>query len=90
MVTARLIVRVAEDADLPALDRALPTGRNDVHRGFPARQASGEVSYLAAGRGGAAVGVGAVRWTGSHTCYDDAGVEHVETERARVLTLAPE
>ena len=63
-MTARLTVRVAEDADLPALDRALPTGRNDVHRAFLARQASGEVSYLTAWRGGGAVGVGAVRWTG--------------------------
>ena len=63
-MTARLTVRVAEDADLPALDRALPTGRNDVHRAFLARQATGEVSYLAAWRGDAAVGAGAVRWTG--------------------------
>jgi ribosomal protein S18 acetylase RimI-like enzyme len=63
-VTARLTVRVAQDADLPALDRALPTGRNDVHRAFLARQASGEATYLTAWRGHAAVGVGAVRWTG--------------------------
>jgi GNAT superfamily N-acetyltransferase len=63
-VTAPLTVRVAEDADLPALDRALPTGRNDVHRAFLARQAAGEASYLVAWRGDAAVGVGAVRWTG--------------------------
>jgi ribosomal protein S18 acetylase RimI-like enzyme len=63
-VTAPLTVRVAEEADLPALDRALPTGRNDVHRAFLARQATGEVSYLSAWRGDAAVGVGAVRWTG--------------------------
>jgi GNAT superfamily N-acetyltransferase len=63
-VTAGLTVRVADDADLPALDLALPTGRNDVHRAFLARQATGEVSYLTAWRGDAAVGVGAVRWTG--------------------------
>ena len=63
-MTARLTVRTAEDADLPALDRALPTGRNDVHRAFLAAQATGEVTYLAAWRGDTAVGVGAVRWTG--------------------------
>ena len=63
-MTAGLTVRVAEDADLPALDLALPTGRNEVHRAFLARQATGEVSYLTAWRGDAAVGVGAVRWTG--------------------------
>jgi hypothetical protein len=61
-VTAPLTVRVAEEADLPALDGALRTGRNDVHRAFLARQATGEVSYLSAWRGSAAVGVGAVRW----------------------------
>jgi ribosomal protein S18 acetylase RimI-like enzyme len=158
-VTAGLTVRVAEDADLPALDLALPTGRNEVHRAFLARQATGEVSYLTAWRGDAAVGVGAVRWTGrggspdpelsnlhvpaalqsqgigtaighfaedlarsrglallvigvdednvraaalyerlgyadtgrrwtgSYTWYDEAGAEHQETERVRVLTL---
>ena len=158
-MTARLTVRVAEDADLPALDRALPTGRNDVHRAFLARQATGEVTYLAAWRGDTAVGVGLVRWTGrggspdpelsnlhvpaalqsqgigtaivnfaedlarargrvrlvigvdednvraaalyerlgyadtgrrwsgSYTWYDEAGAEHQETERVRVLTL---
>ena len=63
-MTAGVTVRMAEDADLPHLDRALPTGRNDVHRAFLARQVTGEVSYLAAWRGDAAVGVGAVRWTG--------------------------
>jgi ribosomal protein S18 acetylase RimI-like enzyme len=52
------------------LDRALPTGRNDVHRAFLARQASGEVTYLTAWRGGVAVGVGAVRWTGRGGCAD--------------------
>jgi GNAT superfamily N-acetyltransferase len=158
-VTAPLTVRVAEDGDLPALDRALPTGRNDVHRAFLARQASGGVSYLVAWRGDTAVGVGAVcwtgrggssdpelsnlhvpaplqsqgigtaivhfaedlvrarghtrlvigvdennvraatlyerlgyadtgrRWTGSYTWYDEAGVEHEETEHVRVLSL---
>jgi ribosomal protein S18 acetylase RimI-like enzyme len=63
-VTAGVTVRVAADDDLPALDRGLPTGRNDVHRAFLTRQGAGEVSYLAAWRGNAAVGVGAVRWTG--------------------------
>ena len=63
-MTARLSVRVAEDADLPALDRALPTGRNDVHRAFLARQATGEVTYLTAWRGASAVGAGLLRWTG--------------------------
>jgi GNAT superfamily N-acetyltransferase len=63
-VTAALTVRVAEDADLPALDRGLPTGRNDAHRAFLARQAAGEVTYLVAWRGDAPVGVGVVRWTG--------------------------
>jgi GNAT superfamily N-acetyltransferase len=158
-VTARLIVRVAEEADVPALDRALPTGRNDVHRAFLARQATGEVTYLVAWRDDAAVGAGAVRWagrggwpdpelsnlhvpallqsqgigtaivhfaedlvrslgharlaigvdennvraaalyerlgyadtgrrwSGSYTWYDEAGAEHEETERVRVLIL---
>lgn len=63
-MTARLTVRVAADADLPALDRGLPTGRNDVHRAFLARQAAGEVTYLVAWRGEAPVGTGVVRWTG--------------------------
>ena len=63
-MTAGLTVRVAEDADLPALDRWLPTGRNDAHRAFLVRQAAGEVTYLFAWRGDAPVGVGVVRWTG--------------------------
>jgi GNAT superfamily N-acetyltransferase len=63
-VTARLTVRVAADADLPALDRSLPTGRNDVHRAFLGRQAAGEVTYLTAWRDDTAVGTGLVRWTG--------------------------
>jgi hypothetical protein len=75
-VTARLTVRVAAVADLPALDRAVPTGRNDVHRAFLARQATGEVTYLTAWRGG------------SYTWYDETGAEHEETEHVRVLTLA--
>ncbi len=158
-MTAGVTVRVAEDADLPALDHALPTGRNDVHRAFLARQVTGEVSYVAAWRGDTAVGVGAVRWigrgglpdpelsnlhvpaplqsqgigtalvrfaeglvrsrgyarlvigvdennvraaalyerlgyvdtgrrwTGSYTWFDEAGAEHAETERVRVLVL---
>ena len=27
------------------------------------------------------------RWSGSYTWYDEAGAEHQETERVRVLTL---
>jgi ribosomal protein S18 acetylase RimI-like enzyme len=63
-VTAPLTVRVAEEADLAALDLAVPSGRNDVHRGFLARQAVGDASYLVAWRDGNAVGVGVVRWIG--------------------------
>jgi ribosomal protein S18 acetylase RimI-like enzyme len=58
-------VRLGTAADLPALDRAIPTGRNDVHRAFLARQEAGEASYLVAWRGGSPVGTGVIRWGGS-------------------------
>ena len=38
---AGLTVRAAVAADLPALDEAIPTGRNDVHRAFLAHQSAG-------------------------------------------------
>jgi GNAT superfamily N-acetyltransferase len=57
-------VRVATTGDLPVLDRALPSGRNDVHRAFLARQEAGDASYLVAWRGGTPVGTGVVRWAG--------------------------
>ena len=64
MSTGQVTVRVAQAADLAALDLAIPSGRNDVHRSFLARQAQGHASYLVAWRGGRPVGVGVVRWTG--------------------------
>jgi ribosomal protein S18 acetylase RimI-like enzyme len=59
-----VVVRVAADADLPVLDRAIPTGRNDMHRAFLTRQAAGEATYVVAWRGSEPVGVGLVRWAG--------------------------
>jgi hypothetical protein len=38
-------VRVATPNDLPLLDRAMPSGRNDIHRGFLAGQEAGDLSY---------------------------------------------
>lgn len=58
-------VRLATADDLPALDQAIPTGRNDVHRAFLARQEAGDASYLVAWRGGSPVGTGVVRWGGT-------------------------
>jgi ribosomal protein S18 acetylase RimI-like enzyme len=57
-------VRVARDDDVPALNRAVPTGRNDVHREYLARQAAGDATYLVAWRGTEPVGSGLIRWTG--------------------------
>jgi ribosomal protein S18 acetylase RimI-like enzyme len=59
-----LTVRAALDSDLPALDRAIPTGRNDVHRAFLARQEAGDASYVVAWQGPVPVGSGVVRWGG--------------------------
>lgn len=59
-----ITVRTATAADLPALDRAIPTGRNDVHRAFLAQQETGDASYVVAWRGAEPVGSGAVRWAG--------------------------
>ena len=64
MPAAPVVVRVAADADLPVLDRAIPTGSNDMHRALLARQAAGDASYLVAWRGAEPVGVGLVRWAG--------------------------
>jgi ribosomal protein S18 acetylase RimI-like enzyme len=55
-------VRPARRADLPALDAALPTGRNDVHAGFLARQDEGLATYLVAWDGEVPVGYGVLRW----------------------------
>jgi hypothetical protein len=63
-VGAPLTVRVATDADLPTLDRAMQTGRNDTHRAFLARDAADEASYLIAWRDRTPVGSGVVRWSG--------------------------
>jgi ribosomal protein S18 acetylase RimI-like enzyme len=51
-------------ADLAALDRAIPTGRNDVHRAFLDRQEAGDASYVVAWRGTEPVGHGVIRWGG--------------------------
>ncbi|HEY6747536.1 MAG TPA: GNAT family N-acetyltransferase [Mycobacteriales bacterium] len=59
-----LTVRVAGPADLPELDAALPTGRNDVHAAFLRRQEAGDAAYLAAWVDGVPVGTGVLRWTG--------------------------
>jgi GNAT superfamily N-acetyltransferase len=50
--------------DLPVLDRAIPTGRNDVHREFLRRQAAGDATYLVAWRDAEPVGSGVIRWGG--------------------------
>lgn len=55
-------VRVAGPADLPVLDRHLPTGRNDVHAQFLRRQAAGDAAYLVAWAGEVPLGTGIVRW----------------------------
>jgi ribosomal protein S18 acetylase RimI-like enzyme len=57
-------VRLGTAADLPALDRAIPTGRNDVHRSFLARQEAGDASYVVAWQGAEPVGSGVIRWGG--------------------------
>lgn len=57
-------VRLGTAADLPALDRAIPTGRNDVHRAFLTRQEAGDASYLVVWRGVEPIGSGLVRWGG--------------------------
>jgi GNAT superfamily N-acetyltransferase len=59
-----LTVRTAGAGDLPALNRAIPTGGNDVHAAFLARQATGDASYLVAWQGTRPVGYGVVRWAG--------------------------
>jgi ribosomal protein S18 acetylase RimI-like enzyme len=59
-----VVVRVAVPEDLPVLDRAIPTGRNDVHREFLRRQAAGDATYLVAWRDAEPVGYGAIRWGG--------------------------
>ena len=59
-----LSVRTATAADLPVLDRVLPTGRNDIHRAFLARQRAGDASYLVAWRDAEPVGSGLIRWAG--------------------------
>jgi ribosomal protein S18 acetylase RimI-like enzyme len=63
-------VRIADAGDLPALDRAIPTGRNDVHRAFLSKQEAGEASYLVAWRGPEPVGTGVIRWGGSGAGQD--------------------
>lgn len=55
-------VRPCVVADLVVLNQEIPTGRNDVHAAFLARQASGDVVYLAAWRGLVPVGTGVLRW----------------------------
>jgi ribosomal protein S18 acetylase RimI-like enzyme len=67
---AALTVRLAADADLPVLDRAIPTGRNDMHAAALRRQAAGAGSYLVAWRGEEPVGTGIVRWTGRDGAAD--------------------
>lgn len=67
---AGLTVRLADDADLPVLDRAVPTGRNDVHRAFLARQAAGDATYIVAWRGAEPVGTGLLRWGGRGSITD--------------------
>ena len=61
-----LTVRVATPADLPELDTAIPTRRNDVHAAFLRRQAAGDAAYLAAWLDGVPVGTGVLRWAGRH------------------------
>lgn len=61
-----LTVRVAAPADLPELDAAIPTGRNDVHAAFLRRQETGDAAYLAAWLDGVPVGTGVLRWAGRH------------------------
>lgn len=59
-----VVVRTAVPAELPVLDRELPSGRNDVHAAFLARQAAGDAVYLVAWLGPVPVGTGVVRWAG--------------------------
>ena len=54
-------VRVACAADVPVLDRHLPSGRNDVHATFVAKA---DVTYLAAWSGEEPCGVALIRWAG--------------------------
>ena len=59
---APVLVRPCVVADLALLNQELPSGRNDVHAVFLARQASGDAVYLAAWRGAVPVGTGVLRW----------------------------
>ena len=59
------VVRPVTGADVPVLDRHIPTGRNDVHATFEARSRNpDEVTYLAAWVGDEPYGTGVIRWTG--------------------------
>src|SRR5215207_4665232 len=59
------LVRPVVPADVPVLDRDIPTGRNDVHARFVTRSRDrGDVTYLAAWLGDEPYGTGVIRWTG--------------------------
>lgn len=57
-----ITVRMATRADLAVLDRELPSGRNDVHAAFLARQDAAQATYLVAWQGPVPVGTGVLRW----------------------------
>jgi ribosomal protein S18 acetylase RimI-like enzyme len=57
-------VRPCTAADVPVLDRCMPSGRNDVHAWFFGRQETGAVTYLVAWRGAEPVGTGVLTWEG--------------------------
>ncbi len=57
-------ITTCTEADLAVLERCLPTGRNDAHAYHFGRQRAGEVEYLIAWVGEAAVGQAVVTWAG--------------------------
>ncbi|GAA3295462.1 hypothetical protein GCM10020218_076540 [Dactylosporangium vinaceum] len=61
-----MLIRPAREADLAALERRLPTGRNRYHDARYARQIAGHGTYLLAFVGGEPIGHASLLWDGGH------------------------